>query len=222
MVHKVAVIGLGRFGASVARTLHQQGTEVLALDRDLERVEDVKDDVTLAAACDTTVLKNLERFDVGSMDAVIVAIGHDFEASIHTTLQCRELGVPKIICKALTPRQRHVLELVGAHQVVLPEERMGFWVAENLVHDSVVNLVELPEGYVLARLPLVSEWEGRTLEELNLLSGMRICLVQVRRRRDGVEKSFPLPGGGFRLEAGDELDVIGPEKAVASIRPKSA
>jgi trk/ktr system potassium uptake protein len=220
MINKVAVIGLGRFGASVARTLHQQGSDVLVLDRNRDRVDELKDEVTLAAACDATERKNLERFDVGNMDVVIVAIGHDFEASVHVTLQCRELGVPKIICKALTTRQKQVLELVGASQVVLPEERMGHWVAENIAHESVVNLVELPEGYVLARVPVIEEWCGRTLEELKLLSKERLCLVQVHRTRDDVLERIPLPGGQFQLEAGDDLDVIGPEKAVESIRPR--
>ena len=153
------------------------------------------------------------------MDAVVIGIGHDFEASVHVTLQCRELGVGRIICKALTARQRQVLELVGANQVVLPEERMGRWVAENLAHESVVNLVELPDGYVLARVPVNPDWCGRTLDELHLMGKEHLCLVQVHREGDDGPERIPLPDGGFRLEVGDELDVIGPEAKVEALRP---
>mgnify|MGYP002629049705 CR=1 FL=1 len=218
MVKKVAVIGLGKFGASVARALHQQGIEVLAMDRDRTLVEDLKDEVTVAVACDATDRQNLERFDIGGMDAVVVAIGHDFEASVHVTLQCRELGVAKIVCKALTSRQKQVLELVGADQVVLPEERMGRWVAENMAHESIVNLVELPEGFVLSRIPVAKAWQEKTLDELRLLGSERLCLIQVHRTVNDVQERIPLPDGQFRLEAEDQLDVIGPEDVVESFR----
>jgi len=167
---------------------------------------------------DVTDREALNRYEVGSMDAVVIGIGDGFEAAVMTTLLCSELGVERIVCKALTQRQRDVLKLVGAHDVVLPEEQMGRWLAENLLHGSVVNLVELPEGYQLRHVELPRDWRGKTLEELQLLQTHHISLVQVHRRENGEDKRLPLPDGEFQLLAGDTLDVIGPEQDLADFR----
>ena len=208
-MNRVAVFGLGRFGAGVATTLSDEGVEVLAVDHDLAPVERLKDRVALAVACDATRREELESLEVGRMDVAVVAIGDNFEASVLITLLCKELGVPRVVAKALSHEQRRVLERVGADEVVLPEEQMGRWVAENLMRRSVVNLVELPEGYGLGVVPLPADWAGQTLGDLRLIERERLNLVQVHR--GGPEgEAFPLPSGSFRLEAGDVLDVIGP------------
>ncbi len=212
-MRRVAVFGLGRFGSGVAVTLAREGVEVLAVDRNRNLVEQVKDEVAVAVAFDATELQNLKRFDVDQMDAVVVGIGDNFEANVTVTLLCRELGVKKIICKALNAQQKRVLELVGADQVVQPEEQMGHWLAENLVHDSsVVNFVELPDGFSLMRIHTPPAWCGKTLGELRLLTKERLNLVQVVRPRVDEEEpeKVVLPAGDFRLQEGDRLDVIGP------------
>jgi trk system potassium uptake protein TrkA len=208
---RVAVFGLGRFGSSVATTLSDEGMEVLAIDSDLALVQRLKDDVALAVSCDATSREELVSLEVGRMDVAVVAIGDDFESSVLITLLCKELGVPYVVAKALSHEQQRVLMKVGADEVVLPEEQMGRWVAENLLRHSIVNLVELPDGYGLGTVALPDEWAGQTLGELGLIERERLNLVQVHRpTADGGEKAFPLPSGSFRLESGDLLDVIGP------------
>ncbi len=209
---RVAVFGLGRFGASVARTLNDEGVEVLAVDRDRRLADRLKDHATVAVAFDATERENLERFEVGHMDAVVVGIGDHFEASVMVTLLCKELGVAHVVCKALTADQAKVLTRIGADRVVQPEQQMGRWLAEDLLHDSVVNMVELPEGYSLARIRVREEWTGRTLSELRMLGDARLNLIQVHRQgeaADGEPLRIPLPDGDFRLQTGDVLDVIG-------------
>lgn len=217
-MRKVAVFGLGRFGSAVARTLSAEGVEVLAVDQDRALVDALKDEVAVAVSFDVTDREALRRYEVGEMDAVVIGIGAGFEASVMTTLLCSELGAKRIVCKALSQRQRDVLKLVGAHDVVLPEEQMGRWLAENLLHGSVVNLVELPEGYLLRHVELPRDWRGKTLAELHLLQAFHISLVQVHRRVDGVDTRLPLPAGDFKLLEGDTLDVIGPETDLADFR----
>lgn len=217
---RVAVFGLGQFGASVAARLYQEGIEVLAVDRDLRLVEEIQDRVTVAVAFDATIKENLVAYDVGRMDAAIVAIGTNFEAAVLVVVLCKELGVPYVVVKALSPLQRRVLLSVGADKAVMPEEEMGARLAEHLVHESVVDFVELPAGFALRRIGVPPHWVGQTLSELSLLRKEKINLVQIVRRRPGrpggeEPERIPLPHGDIRLLEGDRIDVIGPEDVLS-------
>jgi trk system potassium uptake protein len=210
---KVVVFGLGRFGAAVAGTLYAQGAEVLAIDRNHRLVEEIKDRVTVAIATDATQRSILEAYDVGRMDVAVIGIGSNFEASVVVALLCRELGVPRIIAKALTPLQAQVLQAVGAHRVITPEEEIGQRLAEHLVRGSVVDFVELPAGFSLRRLRVPAEWAGKSLSDLKLLGEARLNLIQILRPIPGgrdYTKSV-LPSGTAILDPGDLIDVIGPD-----------
>ncbi len=220
---KVVVFGLGRFGASVATSLYEQGAEVLAIDRALRLVEDVKDQVSVAIACDATQRASLEAYDISHMDVAVVGIGTNFEASVLVTMNCRELKVPRIIAKALNPMQAQVLRSVGAHRVIMPEEEMGERLANHLLHGSVVDFVELPDGFSLRRIPIPADWAGKKLADLKLLGDRRLNLIQIvrpqRKLSDPADQEsdvlkIPLPHGETALEAGDFIDVIGPDTAL--------
>jgi trk system potassium uptake protein TrkA len=217
-MRKVVVFGLGRFGMSVAEHLYAQGAEVLAIDRSLPLVEEIEDKVSVAVACDATVQANLEAYAVGGMEIAIVAVGSDFEASILITMLCRELGVPQIIAKALNPRQKQVLLALGADRVVMPEEEMGARVAEHLLKDSIVDFIELPDGFGLRRIPVPPTWDGKSLAELELLKTEQLNLIQVVRQTEGPvagkTRSIPLPHGETILRLHDLVDVIGPVKVL--------
>ena len=224
---KVVVIGLGRFGMACARRLYDQGAEVLAIDRSRQLVDRIKDGVTSAIACDATDRNNLMAYDVGRMDVAIVAMASNFEASVLVTLLCGELGVPRVVAKATNPLQNRVLHEVGADQVVMPEEEMGERLADHVVRESVVNFVELPDGYSLRRLKVPAEWAGSSLADLKLLAGRRLNIVQIVRPLDGEAagndphkagiRKIPLPHGGTVLEAGDSIDVIGQDDDLESL-----
>jgi trk system potassium uptake protein TrkA len=219
---KVAVIGLGRFGSTVAVNLAQKGAEVLAVDRRNQNYEKVADDVTVAVGFDATDISNLKAYDVGAMDVAVVAIGTNFEASVLVTMHCKALGAKKVVAKALNAMQESVLRQVGADQIIKPEEDMGVRLADHLLSDSVVDFVELPTGYSLRRITVPADWDGQTLSELNLLGGLRLNLVQIRRQvppqTEGDEPTttkIALPGGSEMLRSGDEIDVIGPDRELA-------
>jgi trk system potassium uptake protein TrkA len=216
-MRRVAVFGLGQFGASVARRLYKEGIEVLAVDRDLRLVEEIQDEVTVAVAFDSSIRENLLAYDVPNMDAVVVAIGTNFEATVLVTVQVKQMGVPLIVVKALNPLRRQVLLSIGADRVVMPEEEMGTRLAEELVHESVVDYVELPRGFSLRRIAVQPQWAGRTLSELSLLRTEKLNLVQVVRARTGAHEPelVPVPHGDIRLHAGDRIDVIGPDEVLA-------
>lgn len=218
-MQKVAVIGLGKFGAAVAERLYSAGVEVLAIDRNLKLVEAIQPRVSVAIACDATKRENLQAYDLGRMDAAVVAIGSNFESSVLVTLHCKEFGVPLVVAKALNELQAQVQREVGADRIVMPEEEMGVRLADHLLHDSVVDFVELPEGYSLRRVRIPEAWAGQSLAELRLLNERRLNLVQIVRAvpdpagvaeggKPQIER-IPLPSGEVVLALGDEVDVIG-------------
>jgi trk system potassium uptake protein TrkA len=217
---RVAVIGLGRFGTACARRLYDLGAEVLGIDRSHAAVNQARDLVSQAVACDATDRANLEANDVDAVDVAVVTMGASFEASVLVTLHCREMGVERVVAKAVTQLQNRVLHEVGAHQVVMPEEEMGQRLADHVLRDSVVDFVELPEGFSLRRVAVPERWVGQTLGELKLLGAEQLNVVQIVRGlapgekgnddREGDVRKLPLPDGSTRLEPGDEMDVIGP------------
>jgi trk system potassium uptake protein TrkA len=215
---KIVVVGLGKFGSTLAVNLSGQGAEVLAVDRNARLVEAVADDVTVAVGFDATDLTNLKAYDAGSMDVGVVAIGGNFESSVLVTMHLKNLGIPQVYAKALNDMQDAVLRRVGADQVIKPEEDMGERLANHLLHDSVVDFVELPLGFSLKRIKVPADWIDQSLADLQLLGRFKLNLVQVRRTgvvpdegADPVIERIPLPDGSMVLRAGDEIDVIGPD-----------
>jgi trk system potassium uptake protein TrkA len=215
---KVVVVGLGRFGSNLAVHLSREGSEVLAVDRSTKLVEDIAGEVAVAVGFDATDVSNLKAYDVGSMDVGVVAIGKNFESSVLVTMHLKTLGVPVVIAKALNEMQEAVLRSVGADQVVKPEEDMGERLARHLTHDSVVDFVELPDGFSLKRFIIPEKWSDQSLAELDLLGQFKLNLVQIVRTRiepengtESVEEKIPLPNGAVVLRLGDEIDVIGPD-----------
>lgn len=216
---KVAVVGLGKFGSAVARALARGGAEVLAVDTNERLVEDVADEVSVAVAFDATDVANLKAYKVGAMDAVVVAMATNFEASVMVTMHCKTLGTKQVYAKALNMMQEGVLRRIGADSVVKPEQDMGIRLADHLLHDRVMEFVQLPEGFALRRVKVPAAWDGKSLAELNLLAAHRLNLVQILRRNPegaghDAETRIPLPGGKEVLHAGDRIDVIGPDKEV--------
>jgi len=217
-MRKVVVFGLGRFGASVATKLYLEGAEVLAIDRNLRLVEQIDDHVSAAVACDATEKANLTAYNIQKMDTAVVAIGNNFEASVLITLLCKEMGVPRIVAKALNPMQQKVLQELGADQVIMPEEEMGIRIAEHILHESVVDFVELPLGYSLRRIDVPEDWLNKSLAELDLPSSEGLVLIQIHRPRAEDRTSEPeritLPHAETVLQADDRIDLIGPDEVL--------
>jgi trk system potassium uptake protein TrkA len=230
-MQKVAVLGLGQFGFSVASELSRLGAEVLAVDRNRRLIEEISPFVAQAEGFDATESQVLAARGVGKMDVAVVAIGANFEASVLITMHCKSLGVPLVAAKALNSEQEAVLHKVGADQVIKPEEDMGKRLAEHLVNRSVVNFVELPEGFSLGRFPVPEAWVGQSLAELKLLSEHRLNLIQIDRLQDfdgsqgaggGPENrvKIPLPQGSTVLNAGDLLDLIGSDRDLVELEQR--
>lgn len=208
MKGQYAVIGLGRFGSSLATTLHQAGNEVLAIDRNEERIEEYKDHVTYAVVADSTDEEALKSVGIRNFDAVIVAIGDDIQASILTVLILKELEVKKVVAKAINKRHGQVLYKVGADWVVFPERDMGERVATQLMSPNVLDYIELAKDYSIKEVKAPPSMIEKNLRELNLRARFNITVIAIIS--DGKVSISPSPDR--IIKEGDILVVIGENK----------
>lgn len=174
-----AVIGLGRFGTSVAQRLYSAGQEVLGIDISGERVENAELSVTHAVIADTTEEETLKSIGIRNFDCVIVAIGIDMQSSILTTLLLKELGVKKVIAKALNKNHGQVLTKVGADWVIYPERDMGERVANQLLSPNMLNYIELSKEYNIEEIIVPMSMKGKSLRELDLRAKYNISVIAI-------------------------------------------
>ena len=200
-----AVIGMGRFGRSVAVTLHQLGHQVMAMDKDEEALRGIADEVTHAIQVDSTDPEALRGTGITNLDAVVVAIGNFIQDSILTTLVLKELGCKKIVAKAVDERQAKVLERVGADVVVHPERDMGIRIAHTLASPSVLDYLEVSPTFSIEELSVSERLAGQTLGQLDLRERYGVSVLLIRR--DG--QLMISPGADTPLQSGDVLVVVG-------------
>jgi trk system potassium uptake protein len=181
MAGKFAVIGLGHFGFAVAKKLADKGAEVLAIDKNMERVELLKDEVAYAVALDATDIKALNSQNVADMDAVLVAIGENIEGLLLTTVLLLEMGVKRLIARAISPQQRLILEKIGVKEIISPEEEVGWMVAEMLVNPSVSAFMKLPDNYEIAEIKTPKRIVKKSIGEIRLDTNYDLQLISIKR-----------------------------------------
>lgn len=206
MAKQFAVIGLGRFGTSVARNLFRLGQEVLAIDTDEERLKYVADEVTHTLVADTTDANVLKSIGIKNFDVVVVAIGENVQCNIMTTLLLKELGVKYVVAKALNKMQGRVLEKIGADRVIFPERDMGKRIAHSLASANFVDFIELAQEFRISEIVAPREMHGKTLKALNLRSRYNVNLVLLRRVSGEV---IFTPGAEDVIQSGDVLLLAG-------------
>ena len=209
-----AVIGLGRFGFSVAKTLAKFDAEVIAIDSEEERVKKVADFVTYAVQLDAMDEKALRSVGVQNVDTAIVSIGENIEASILVVMLLKEMGIKSIIAKAVTTLHGKVLENLGVHRIIFPERDMAIRVAHSLIRPRVLEQLELSNEYSIVELPSPANLSGKTLKESQLRTRYGVNLIAIKRKvttEKGIIKDSwnvnPLPSD--IIEEGDVLVLIG-------------
>ncbi|CUO60850.1 TrkA family potassium uptake protein [Clostridium sp. NSJ-49] len=178
------VIGLGRFGESVAKTLYGLGHDVLAIDMDEDMVQEISDSVTHAVQMDATDESALRTLGLRNFDVAVVTIGSNIQASVMVTLLVKDLGVKYIIAKGQSDLHAKVLYKIGADRVVLPEKDMGVRVAHNLVSASILDYIELSPDYSIMEMKALEEWNGKNLTELKLRSRYGINVMAIKKDDD--------------------------------------
>ncbi len=207
----VLVIGLGRFGTAVARSLVQLGHDVLAVDERPEIVQRFASDFTHVVAADATDTEALRQIGAEQFDRAVIGIGTDIEASVLTVLSIVELGIDEVWAKAINAKHARILERVGATHVIRPESAMGERVA-HMVTGAMIDYIEFDDGFAIARTraPEIS-WD-HTLEETGLRRKYDITVVGVKRR--GQDFTYARPETS--IEKSDELIVCGATQKVES------
>jgi len=208
MKKQFAVIGMGRFGSSVAKTLYDMGFEVLAIDRDEHRTQEVVHMVTHAVTADCTDEEALKALGIRNFDVVVVAIGQDIQASILTTLILKEMGIKTLIVKAQNELQGKVLKKIGADKVIFPERDMGQRVAHHLISPNIVDYIELSEDYGILEVKAGPERAGKNLRQLDIRAKYG-CNVMAIKRGDRMNIA---PRADDMLSENDILVVVGRNK----------
>lgn len=199
------VIGLGRFGTSVAKTLYALGHDVLAIDQDENLVQEISDSVTHAVQMDAMDENALRTLGVRNFDVAVITIGGNMQASVMVTLIVKELGVKYIICKGQSELHAKVLYKIGADRVILPEKDMGVRVAHNLVSSNILDYIELSPDYSIIEIEAPKDWYNRSLRELNVRANHGINVMAIKRN-DEINVS---PNADDMIETGDIVVAIG-------------
>lgn len=208
------VIGLGLFGAEVARKLCQHGCEVLAMDIRSDLVQQVANDVTHAVVGDGQDKEVLRALDAGKFDCAIIAIGDDLAASVLTTMNLKELGVAYVVCKAHDETHRRVLEKLGVDRVVIPEYEFAGKLARSLSSHNVLDYIELSEEYGILEVPAPKKWVGKTLKELNVRAKLGVNIIAVESGK-GTNVS---PAADYLIRQGDVMVVLGDNHALEAVQ----
>ena len=208
------IIGLGRFGFGLARSLSQLGAEVLALDVRPELVQQLSSEVTHAVVGDGQDKEVLRALGARNFDCAVVAIGDNLAASVLTVMNLQELGVPRLICKAHDVMHRRVLEKLGVDQVVVPELEQAQRLARILQSHNVLDYIELSSDYGILEVPAPKSWADKSIRELNVRAKMDINIIAVKNG----EKTMVSPSADYRIHAEDVLAVLGDTAALEAMQ----
>jgi trk system potassium uptake protein len=199
------VFGLGRFGKSVATTLADSGCEVLVVDDNEDKIQEMADIVTYAVKANVTDVDTMETLGISNFDGAIVAIGEDLEASVMVTILAKELGIPYVLAKAQNDLHAKILKKVGADMVVFPEKETGIRIANNLLLGNFFDAVELSSTFSMMEIGALAEWKGHSLRELNLRAKYSVNVI-------GIKKNGVLdinPDADIAVSKNDVLVMIG-------------
>ena len=220
-MQRFAVIGLGRFGSRLAANLAAAGEEVVGIDRDPSIIEEMRDKVTLAVALDATDEQALRMQGIDNVDAAIVGIGNDFESTVLATVVLKQIGVPRVIARAMSPTNARILGRIGADEVVSPEDESADRWADRLISPQYLNQFELDEGHSIVEIKPPDRWIGQTLADLDLRAKQGLHVVAIKRPSDPSDPSSPrkvrIPSPGEPLLRDDILVLMGADPDLARV-----
>ncbi|MBO5408826.1 MAG: TrkA family potassium uptake protein [Clostridia bacterium] len=175
-----AVFGLGRYGKAVVKELLDNGASVLAVDCNQKTVDALAEEIPLVKCADVTDFNVLKQLGISEIDVVVIAMAENFEASVMTTLLCKEQGVEMVIVKCANEAHRTILQKLGADEVVVPESESGIRLAKNLLSSGFLDIADISENISVLELPVKKEWVGKTLAELELRKTYNMNVIAIK------------------------------------------
>jgi trk system potassium uptake protein TrkA len=216
MQQRVVVIGMGIFGFNIVRELYAGGFEVIAVDKNKDAVQRVRDCSTKAIQADGTDKEIMEAIGIQEDDVVIISFGEDLAAATLTTLHLKQMKVKTIIVKAPNEEHKLILEKIGATEVMIPEKEIAHKVAKSLISPNVLDYLPLSDDYMISELAPPNSFLGKSLAQLQLRSRYHIEVIAMR---DIVsDKVYMVPGADFVIKDGDVLVILGKEKDIQQIK----
>ncbi|AHF08745.1 potassium channel family protein [Dehalobacter restrictus] len=208
------VIGIGRFGKSVATSLYKVGYEVLVIDNSEKEIQDIANQVTQAVQLDARDEESLKRLGIRNFDVAIVGIGDDIQSNILVSVLLKELGVQRVVAKAKDALHGRVLEKIGVDRVIYPERDMGIRVAHNLTStNDLLEYIELSPDYSIIEVYAPREFVDKTIGKLNLRAKYRVSVIAIK----SAEEIIAAPGAEALIKQGDILVVIGSNQAISNL-----
>ena len=215
-MQRVVVVGLGIFGFNIAKDLYESGMEVIAIDKNKEMIQKIKDHSTKAILADATDKSLLETIGIQEDDIVIVSFGEDLAASTLLTLHLKELHVKNIIVKAPNEDHQRILERVGATEVIIPEKEMARKVAKSLISPNVLDFLPLSQEYTISEIAPPPSFLGKTIGEIQLRKKHHIGVIA---SRDVLTDQIQMiPSADFLIKDSDILVVIGKEQDINKLK----
>jgi len=213
---KFAVIGLGKFGFHVAKALFEDGNEVIAIDLDRNRIQEIDPYCTEAIVMDATDKERLKALGLENMDSVVLSAGSKLSNSILTCLHLQEIGVKKILAKALDDDHAKILKKIGATEIIRPEMAMAVRVARGLSTPNILDFIPLAEDYNLLQVDPPRAFIGKTLRDLDLKARYNVFVIAIKEL---VPENFVLvPPASFLIKDSDVLILLGKEQDISKIK----
>jgi len=215
---KFCIIGLGTFGTQLARQLSREGHEIVAVDNDPAHITHLKDEIEYLIQADCTDLNAFHEIPVDACDAVILAIGEDFEASLSVAANVQQLGAKRIISRIINPLHGRLLKLLKIDELMIPEAMAAAWLARSLKAPDFINSVELGGGYEVVQVKIPVSMVGKTLQESSMRDRYELNLVTIAKARGTIssgsgqhpiQKILGVPEPDRRFEADDILVLFG-------------
>ncbi len=213
-----AIIGLGNFGYYLATSLYEKRHTVLAIDKNINPVQEIKDKVTQAVVADATDIRTLETLGIKQMDAAVVCIGSVISDSILATLNLKDIGVKRVFAKAVTEPHGRILHKIGALEVIFPEKDQANSLAERLHNPNILDYLPFLDGYSIVELLAPQSFIGKDLKELNLINRYGVQVLAIKKILP--DQLNMIPKAQYVLKAGDILILLGPNHALDLLRKK--
>ncbi|MBM4403221.1 MAG: TrkA family potassium uptake protein [Candidatus Cloacimonetes bacterium] len=217
---RYAIIGLGRFGSTIATILAENGMDVIAIDRDQTLIDSISSKVTSAICADSTDEISLRSLNLNEADAVIIGIGSNIQESILTAAILKKIGAGVIYAKVENQLHGRILELIGVQHILLPEEMVGNQLAKTLISRNILEYVNLSSGHIMMEMVAPRDFVGRTLQDLSMPQNWGVNVIAIRYNflmvtddgKNVTEKRLnDMPGANDTISEGDILILLGPK-----------